>query len=303
MDETLLNALRAAFVHRAWPDIRRAEDFENATANLYAVPPEGAMALLPALLAWPLTNPTDVSQIKDLILVLDIGVWRPDWKPGSRPDLARPVGLKQFMGLTTREVRAVGDWLKHMKQMHPSLAELYPLNSAIAHWQGRAESFAGLRDKTLIVSDRNGNALHALTVDGPFAFGDAALGGADFSGMPLAGADFIGADLRGARFDGCDLYWALFFRADLEGASLRRAGLFGCDLKDANLRGADLTHADLGPDNLGGFTDLEGANLTGCKIAGTRFFGASYDAKTRLPADLNPRDHAMTFKPDTGEQR
>jgi uncharacterized protein YjbI with pentapeptide repeats len=55
-------------------------------------------------------------------------------------------------------------------------------------------------------------------------------------------------------------------------------------MTEANWRGVNLSHANLGRDNLGGSTVLNGADLTDASIAGTIFDGVKHDEKTRFPA-------------------
>jgi len=130
-------------------------------------------------------------------------------------------------------------------------------------------------------------------------FDGADLSGLDLTGAVLEGAVFSDARLSGTNLEKADLYWANFFHADLTGANLRHAILRGCDMKCALLANADLRGADLGPDNVGGSTQLQGADLSGCLIEGTRFQNAAYDRTTILPAGLDPERHGMIFiEPD-----
>jgi uncharacterized protein YjbI with pentapeptide repeats len=109
----------------------------------------------------------------------------------------------------------------------------------------------------------------------------------------LEGANFSGADLSDANLEGGDLYWAIFFQANLQRCRLNHANLAGGDFKNANLSYADLSDAYLGKDNLGGVSQLEGANLSNCQTERTVFFGATYNNETIFPVGLNPIDHNM----------
>jgi uncharacterized protein YjbI with pentapeptide repeats len=119
------------------------------------------------------------------------------------------------------------------------------------------------------------------------------LRGANLKNAVMDGAELSGADLSNACLEGANLYWAIFFDAKLVGTNLRSAILAGCDFKEANLSDADLTGANLGRDSVGGATQLQGANLSNCRIAGASFTGAEYDERTILPERLNPADHEM----------
>jgi uncharacterized protein YjbI with pentapeptide repeats len=124
-------------------------------------------------------------------------------------------------------------------------------------------------------------------------FDSADLRGVNLGGAVLEGAFFSDADLSGACLEKCDLYWAMFFRTNLSGTNLKFALLMGCDFKEANLTGADLSGANLGRDNVGGRTQLEDANLSGCKTEGTIFSGAKYNARTIFPEGFDPEEHMM----------
>jgi hypothetical protein len=109
---------------------------------------------------------------------------------------------------------------------------------------------------------------------------------ADLYKANLYGVDLIGADLRKGYFSeanlttanlsGADLRKANFFGASLSGATLFDADLREsdreADLTDTNFSGASLAGADLGGADLRRATlvstDLEGANLTACRVYG-----------------------------------
>ena len=135
--------------------------------------------------------------------------------------------------------------------------------------------------------DRNGNLI-SLTDDlNGVDFDSVDLSHADFNGKILEGAIFSDANLSYANLQGCDLYWANFYRASLIGADLRNTCLCGANLTLADLSGADLRHANLGIDNLGGSTQLQGADLTNCVVDGASFKGAEYDSSTKFPLGFN----------------
>ncbi len=119
------------------------------------------------------------------------------------------------------------------------------------------------------------------------------LSGRDLSSANLAGAVLMDTKLRSSILRGADLYWAILFRADLTGADLRECLLCGADLKETTFVGADLRDANLGKDNLGGSTQLQGANLRDAKLRGTILTDAEYDDATVFPDGFNPRASGM----------
>ena len=158
------------------------------------------------------------------------------------------------------------------------------------------------RTKLRIDGELRGADLSGKNLSG-VDLGNADLRGTNLSGSNLAGTDFSHADLRdanlknsnleGARFDeanlqgaqltGADLYWASFWRANLAEANLEFASCRGANMTEANLRGVSLGHANLGLDNTGGSTILNGADLSEASIVGTIFDGVEHDEKTRFP--------------------
>jgi hypothetical protein len=71
------------------------------------------------------------------------------------------------------------------------------------------------------------------------------------------------------------------------------AVLRGADLKDTDFTGAHLIRTDLSRDNLGGSTELQGADLSAATIQSCRFDGAQYDSKTRFPKGFYPEKHGL----------
>ena len=130
----------------------------------------------------------------------------------------------------------------------------------------------------------------------------------DLSGAHLVSASFIdsiatntrlvsaileGAYLMDACFDGADLshadlYWCIALGASFRKARLANANLRGGDFKHVNFTGADLSGADLSKDNLGGGTELQGANLIDTILINAKLEGARYDSCTRFPKSFNP---------------
>jgi uncharacterized protein YjbI with pentapeptide repeats len=116
---------------------------------------------------------------------------------------------------------------------------------------------------------------------------------ADLRTLVLEGADFSFMNLRGADLSDADLYTATFFEADLSGAILQRADLRGADFKLARLVDADLSDANLGINNVGGPTHLQGANLDNALLNRTNMIGALYDEATVFPAGFRPKQVGM----------
>lgn len=126
-------------------------------------------------------------------------------------------------------------------------------------------------------------------------FDSADLRGVNMAGGLLEGAMFSDANLEEANLEGCDFYWAIFYRANLQKSTLKDAIVRGVDLKLANLRGADLRNADFSQDNLGGSTQLQGADLTEALVEGAKFQGTEYDSSTKFPLGFNPENNGMRF--------
>lgn len=99
--------------------------------------------------------------------------------------------------------------------------------------------------------------------------------------------------LRGRSFARSSLYWASFEGSDLSGCNLEKTDLRGANLRGALLVGANLRSANLGRDNLGGSTMLQGANLTDASIDQCNFVGAEYDPHTRFPKGFHPEFAGM----------
>ena len=112
----------------------------------------------------------------------------------------------------------------------------------------------------------------------------------DFEGADLSGLSApLVRTLRGRSFKRAILYWANLQAADLSGCDFEAANLRGAHLQDAILVGANLRNAQLGRDNLGGSTHLEGADLTLAQQHGADFNGALYDARTKFPSGFDPQ--------------
>lgn len=101
----------------------------------------------------------------------------------------------------------------------------------------------------------------------------------------LKQALFRQVNLHGGNFHGVHLTGAILENVDLRGANLRGAIFDGAVLDDVDFRGADLRGAQ--------FIATEGRkiNLLGCKLDGTRWYGAQlYDVRTD---DSAVQDHLV----------
>ncbi len=145
------------------------------------------------------------------------------------------------------------------------------------------------------IRDHQGRTIYIYPHSEGIDFDSADLRDLNLSGAVLEGAMFTDANLSGSKLENADLYWSNFFRADLSNTSLVGASVRGCKFISAKLTNADLRGADFSKDNLGGPTQLQGADLTGCLIEGTNFEHAAYDSMTKLPNGLKPDEHRMVF--------
>ncbi len=145
----------------------------------------------------------------------------------------------------------------------------------------------------MVIKDIHGKILMEIEGDRP-DLDELELPFADFSGLTLEGLWIVDSDLTGANFNGANLYWCMAPYAKLIGADLRHTILRGAALDYADLTDADLCNADLSLDNLGGYTNLSGAILTGIKFnENTKFTGARYSDETVFPDGFNPEEYGM----------
>ena len=100
-------------------------------------------------------------------------------------------------------------------------------------------------------------------------------------------------EIVGLNFENADLYWGSFVTAHLDGANFENANLQGAILKEASCVGTNFQGANLGRDNLGGSSQLQGADLTAAILKGAKLEGAEYDGKTLFPCGFDPKSHGM----------
>ena len=115
----------------------------------------------------------------------------------------------------------------------------------------------------------------------------------DLSGAILRNASFEGVlmystDLSCSDLSGSTLYLVLAHGANFRGANLQRVQFLGGSYKDVDFRDADLRNAIFDADNMGGYVDLSGADLSSAKIEGTTFLSIHYSDSTRFPAGFIP---------------
>lgn len=134
-------------------------------------------------------------------------------------------------------------------------------------------------------------------------FDSADLRDANLSHTDWSAANFSGANLADANLEGGVFYWAIFFETNLSNTNLKRTDLRGSDLKFANLRGADLTGAILKEDNLGGPTQLQGADLSDTLLDRAVFDRAQYSKDTKFPVGFDPVQHGMVRVETEPDQR
>ena len=121
--------------------------------------------------------------------------------------------------------------------------------------------------------------------------------------LDLTGAmlDHIAADglmCMGTRFDNAtfrnaDLYWLIALGASFRNAVMDGCAFRGADLKEVDFNGASLRNAKFLLSNLGGRTDLSGADLSTAVVDGADFTGASYDRNTKFPPGFDPANHGL----------
>jgi uncharacterized protein YjbI with pentapeptide repeats len=123
-------------------------------------------------------------------------------------------------------------------------------------------------------------------------------GNFDFSGVNLENANLEGMvwqyiNLCGANLKNADFYWAMLNGSDLSGANCEEAKFWGTGLEEVNFTKANLRNAVFGKSNLGGSTDVSGANFAEAILDGAKFDATIYDAKTIFPKNFNPESNGL----------
>lgn len=123
-------------------------------------------------------------------------------------------------------------------------------------------------------------------------------GGYDFSGANLEKADiemevWQDVNLRKANLKKAEIYSGLLAMSDLSEADCEETKFLGTGLQQVNFTKANLTNAVFGRCNLGGTTNVCGANFTDAILDGAKFDKTRYDAKTIFPKKFNPSKHEL----------
>jgi len=125
---------------------------------------------------------------------------------------------------------------------------------------------------------------------------DAELRERDFSGAVLEGVCCMDARFDGSSFRGADLYWAIAMGASFAACDFTDADLRGADLKDTNFTDARLIRTNFSRNNVGGATQLQGADLSTAAIHDCLFDGAQYDSTSKFPEGFDPKKHGLQFQ-------
>jgi uncharacterized protein YjbI with pentapeptide repeats len=153
---------------------------------------------------------------------------------------------------------------------------------------------------TLFMEIKNSQGEIIFQCDGDFRkadLDDIDLSGAMLENANLEGVVWCGTNLSRANLKAADFYWAILFTSNFSYADLQEAQFRGADLKEVNFQGANLMKANFGRDNLGGSTQLQGANLSQAQTRDAIFEGAEYDTRTVFPELFDPTKEGMCFRP------
>ncbi|HEY0048181.1 MAG TPA: pentapeptide repeat-containing protein [Pyrinomonadaceae bacterium] len=120
----------------------------------------------------------------------------------------------------------------------------------------------------------------------------------DFSGVNLEKANLEGIvwqqiSLRRANLKEADCYRAILCGSDLSESDCESAEFTGANLKQVNFTKASLKNAVFTKDNLGGSTDVSGANFNGAVLDGAEFKETFYNARTIFPENFNPEKNGL----------
>jgi uncharacterized protein YjbI with pentapeptide repeats len=111
-------------------------------------------------------------------------------------------------------------------------------------------------------------------------------GDRSLAGTRHEGGNFMFAVLRHVDMSDADFYWGSFQDAKLEGSIMERCDLRGAIFDNADMRGVNLRRARLCLDNVGGRTQLQGANLSGADLRHASIGGADFTGAKLVGADL-----------------
>ncbi len=99
--------------------------------------------------------------------------------------------------------------------------------------------------------------------------------------------------LRGANLKEAEIYSGTFFLSDLSETNCEGTKFWGTGLQKVNFTKSNLRNAIFGKTNLGGSTDVSGANFTDAILDGVKFDETRYDEKTIFPKNFNPAKNGL----------
>ena len=129
------------------------------------------------------------------------------------------------------------------------------------------------------------------------ALDDLDLSGALLDGIQADGLICMGTIFDRASFKAADLYWMIAIQASFRNAILDACVSRGANLEDTDFSGASLKFVGFRLDNLGGRTNLFGADLSTAVLDGADFTGASCDSETKFPAGFDPVARGLIIEP------
>ena len=147
-------------------------------------------------------------------------------------------------------------------------------------------------------SDLTGTCFRDCVMKRGICLDDTCAHHAIFEGTMMAGMCCMMIDFTGANLRSANLYWAVAAWAAFCDADLTRTEFQGADLKEADFSGARLLQTHFGLDNLGGSTNLCGANLSSAIVEEAIFTGCLYSSQTQFPKGFDPDRHGMKYSVD-----
>ncbi|HEX4304251.1 MAG TPA: hypothetical protein VHZ78_15755 [Rhizomicrobium sp.] len=139
---TAIEAIRGAFLKRTGfqpPPLRTPEDVREALSAVSRTTAETAVPFLGALLVHALEK-NDVDCTRDLVIVLDADMRRPDGALGASNDLVRRMKTREYSEFDEAQRNAVLLWLAYVRISVAQLADDRPLASALGFWSWLAAS-------------------------------------------------------------------------------------------------------------------------------------------------------------------
>lgn len=125
---------------------------------------------------------------------------------------------------------------------------------------------------------------------GQYDMSGANLERANFEPVTIVWQDVI---LRKANLKGAVFYWAMLNSSDLSETDCEETKFWGTSLENVNFTKANLKNTVFGKSNLGGSTDVCGANFTGTNLDKAKFDETHYSDKTIFPKNFNPEKNGL----------